>query len=255
MKLGTAKVLDRSVLLLATLGLAGNAYHVPSAGTWSAILGGRPYLLLVLLVIVGVFGAFMPFESWYRRSLLNRSVTIRRRILSSFGRVLEIGNQVDPPLDTGDLALHVWRRTRGIRHPFGGKLTRVATYRMATFPMNRSFSPAKGVGVVGMCWERDREIRFDAADAAEKIQSEEDYDRYVAEHGAEAVMHLTWRQFDHVKHRTALFAVPIRDGRNRFVGCVSVDASHGYKYLNRRELFEEMSNLGLAIGQDEFQCA
>jgi hypothetical protein len=150
---GTAKLADRLALLLATLCLAGNAYHVPSADTWSSILQGRPYLLPLFLLIVGVFGAFTPFEQWHSRSVADQNVMMRRSILSTFGRVLEIAGDIDPPLETGDLALHVWRKHRSIRHPVSGTLKRVASYRMATSPMNRPFSPAKGVGAVGMCWQ------------------------------------------------------------------------------------------------------
>ncbi|MGW5745485.1 hypothetical protein [Amycolatopsis sp. NPDC003861] len=250
---GTAKLADRFVLLLATLCLAGNAYHVPSAATWSSILQDRPYLLPIFLLIVGIFGAFTPFEQWHSRSVADQNVMMRRRILSTFGRVLEIANDIEPPLEMGDLALHVWRKRLGIRHPVSGTLERVASYRMATSPMNRPFSPTKGVGAVGICWQKDKEVRFNAAEPSEMIGSEAEFEKYVAESGHEAVMNLTWQQFQDFKHRTALFAVPIRNGRGRFIGCISVDASRGFEVLNKRVVIEEMSKLSLSIGQDDFQ--
>jgi hypothetical protein len=248
-----AKLADRSLLLLGTLCLAGNAYHVPSAGTWSSILQGKPYLLPLFLLIVGVFGAFTPFEQWQSRSVSDQNVLMRRRILSSFGKILEIGTGINPPLETGDLALHVWRKRRSFRHPVSGTLKRVATYRMATSPMNRSFAPPKGVGAVGMCWQKDREVRFNVEELSETIGAETEFTKYVEEFGAETVMNLSWRQFEDFRHRTALFAVPIRNGRSKFIGCISVDASRGFEVLNDRVLIEEMSNLSLAIGQDDFQ--
>ena len=250
---GTAKLADRLVLLLATLCLAGNAYHVPSAGTWSSILQGRPYLLPTFLLIVGIFGAFTPFEQWHSRSVADQNVMMRRSILSTFGRALEIANDIDPPLETGDLALHVWRKRRSIRHPVSGTLKRVASYRMATSPMNRLFSPTKGGGAVGICWQKNKEITFDAAEPSAAIESAAEFEKYVTEHGKESVMNLNWQQFEDFKHRTALFAVPIRNGRGNFVGCISVDASRGFKVLNTRTLIEEMSKLSLSIGQDDFQ--
>lgn len=250
---GTAKLADRLVLLLATLCLAGNAYHVPSAGTWSSILQDRPYLLPIFLLIVGVFGAFTPFEQWHSRSVADQNVMMRRSILSTFGRVLELSGEIDPPLETGDLALHVWRKRRSLRHPVSGTLKRVASYRMATSPMNRPFSPTKGVGVVGICWQKNKEMRFNAAEPSAAITSETEFDKYVTEYGRESVMNLNWQQFEDFKHRTALFAVPIRNGRGNFIGCISVDASRGFEVLNTRVTIEEMSKLSLSIGQDDFQ--
>jgi hypothetical protein len=248
-----AKLADRSFLLLGTLCLAGNAYHVPSAGAWSSILQGKPYLLPLFLLVVGVFGAFTPFEQWQSRSVADQNVLMRRSILSSFGKILELATRIEPPLETGDLALHVWRKRRSIRHPVSGTLKRLATYRMATSPMTRAFSPLKGVGAIGLCWQNDQEIRINATELTETIGSETEFDKYVDEFGPGAVMNLTWRQFEYFRHRTALFAVPIRNGRSKFIGCISVDASRGFEILNDRILIEEMSNLSLAIGQDDFQ--
>ncbi|WP_344420757.1 hypothetical protein [Amycolatopsis minnesotensis] len=254
MKRGTARAIDRSVVLLATLCLAGHSYHVPSARFWSSVLQNRSYLLLALLVVVAVFGALTPFESWRARSLSKRNVIMRRRILVTFGRILEIGNKIDPPLETGDLALHVWQRRRSLCHPVSGKLRRLSTYRMAAAPANRSFSPRKGVGAVGLCWEKDHEYTFDATEIAGKLITERDFIQHMVDRGAESVMNLTWQDFNRVKHRTALFAVPIRNGRNKFAGCLSVDASRGYQTLNQPALIEEMTKLGLDIASDDFEC-
>jgi hypothetical protein len=250
----TARALDKALLLAATLCLAGNAYHVPSRAFWDALLKDRFYLLLVFLAVVGVFGALTPFESWHARSLADRNVTTRRRVMSCFGRMLEISEGVSPPLPLGDLGLHVWKRVRTLRHPVHGVLRRVATYRMATSPLNRAFTPTRGVGAVGLCWSKDHEYQFDVGPLVERLRDEETFDRYAAEHGGEAVMNLSWVEFEKVKHRTALFATPVRNGRNKFVGCISVDASRGFEVLHCRELIEEMSNLGLAIGREEFEC-
>ncbi|MEU4445026.1 hypothetical protein AB0K14_02005 [Actinosynnema sp. NPDC050801] len=254
MRRTTAKAIDKSLLLVTTLLLAGKTYNVPSKEIWDAILHDRSYLMLVLLGVAGAFGALTPFEGWQTRSLADRNVTMRRRVLSTFGRLLDIGGQVQPPLATGDLALHIWRKRRTLRHPVQGVLKRVATYRMASYPTTRSFSPRKGVGVVGLCWLYDREVDFDVEPLAARLTDEATFDSFVSQHGPASVMNLTWKTFEVVKHRGAVFATPIRNGRNRFVGCISVDASHGYDVLLRRDLLEEMSNLGMAIGREDFEC-
>jgi hypothetical protein len=250
----TAKAADKVVLLSATLCLAGKAYDVPSKEFWGAALNNREYLPLILLAIAGIFGAFTPFESWQTRSLTDRNVTMRKRILSSFGRLLDIAAEIQPPLEMGDLALHVWKKGRTLRHPVRGVLKRVSTYRMASYPTTRPFAPTRGVGVVGLCWENDHEVHFDVTPLAEQLTDQTKFDEFVTHHGPAAVMNLPWGLFQTLKHRAALFATPIRSGRNKFVGCISVDASRGYEVLCRRDLLEEMSNLGMAVGREEFEC-
>jgi hypothetical protein len=250
----TAKLLDRSTLLVATLGLAAKAYDVPSRQVWDSLVQGRGYISLALLAVAGVFGALAPFESYHNRSMLDRNVAIRRRILAGFGLMLEISGRIQPPLDTGDLAMHVWQKKRTVRHPIGGVLIRVSTYRMSTFPANRPFSPKKGVGVTGLCWRYNKEYFFDASSLVETLQTDAAFNEHVREHGAEAVMNLRWSEFREFSHRRALLATPIRNGRNRFIGCISVDASGGFSALHCRELIEEMTRLGLDIGRENFEC-
>jgi hypothetical protein len=253
-KLGRARAVDRLVVLAATVCLAGNAYGVPSQVFWTDVKRGHPYVPVILLVVLGTFGALGPLEGWSNRALADRRVAIKRHILSTFGRLLEISGAIRPPLETGDLALHIWKRQRTPGHPVSGVLRRIASYRMGTYPANRPFLPVKGVGVVGMCWLSNKEISMDATELAGKLTDQAAYETYVAAHGANAVMGLSWREFANVKHRTALFATPIRNGRNTFVGCISVDASRGFDLLDKRELMEAIGNLALTIGLEDFEC-
>jgi hypothetical protein len=254
MRRGTARAVDRTVLLFSTLCLAGNSYHVPSRAFWDRVLGQRSYVLIVLLGLVTVFGALAPIEAWTLRSRIERSVTIRNQILSSFGRLLSISKGVRPPLPPSDPGLHVWKRRRTLVHPIIGILSRVATYRLGTAPVNRPFSPSKGVGVVGLCWKRNQEVGVDVQSLAMKLTSEEEYQVFREKNGGDAVMNLSWNDFDRLKHRGAVFASPIRNGRNGFIGCISVDASHGYQELDGEELRAQMSLLALVIGQSGFEA-
>lgn len=65
-------------------------------------------------------------------------------------------------------------------------------------------------------------------------------------------MNLSWRQFEEVRHRGAVFASPVRNGRNKFIGCVSVDASRGFTSLDTDELWSELNSVCLRIGQIGF---
>jgi hypothetical protein len=255
MKRRTARILDKSALLLATLGLAGNAYHVPSAGFWAGLVDHRPMVLVVLLGLVGIFGALTPVEAFTERRRVNLGVSIRNQILASFGHIHRIGARVSPPLPTGDLGLHIWKRERTWRHPVRGVLTRVATYRLGTTPLIRLFNPPIGKGVVGLCWRRNLEVGFNVEALARKLGDEAEYLSYVRSHGRAAVMNLTWPEFELVKHRGAVFASPIRNGRQGFAGCISVDASHGFDALDCQELKEQMTLLCLVVGEAGIESA
>jgi hypothetical protein len=248
-----SRAIDKIIVLSATICLAGESYGVPSSQFWGHVRQGHPYIPFLLLAVVGVF-ALSPFESWSTRALADRSVIMKRQILSVFGKLLEMSSAIKPPLDTGDLALHIWQKRRTLRHPISGVLKRIATYRMSTHPTNRSFTPVKGVGVVGLCWQHNQEVDQDVSELDATLTDEAVYEEYVRVHGKESVMGLGWRDFKKVKHRTAVFATPIRNGRNRFMGCISVDASRGYAVLEKRKLMEEITNLALAVGREDFEC-
>jgi hypothetical protein len=253
MRLRTARALDKSVVLVATLCLAANSYHIPSAVFWQNLFSGRRYLLLFLLAVVGIFGALTPFEMLTARARADTALTVRRQVHHSFGQLLTFGGSVSPPLQLSDLGLHVWRRRRTVRHPLQGVLARVATYRLGTTPLTRSFTPPKGVGVVGLCWKHNQEVGFDVARLASQLATKEEFDRYVEAHDGDEVMNFDRTQFNRVKHRGAVFATPVRNGRNRFVGCVSVDASRGYEELNHHELWSEMNLVAIVVSQMGFE--
>jgi hypothetical protein len=253
MKLARARAVDRSLLLLGTLGLAGKTYGVPSAEFWANITGRHPALVIVLLAVVGVFGALTPVEALTARARVDRALGVRKSILTSFGRIADIARNIDPPLEIGDLAVHIWRIRRTWRHPVTGVLTRVTTYRLGTAPQNMPFSPPKGVGIVGLCWQRDGPMEMDVASLARELDTEEKYESRVHKDGGDAVMNLSWDQFEGFRHRGAVFAMPIRNGRGKFIGCVSVDASHGYAKLSGHRLQRAMTSLCETVSMHGFE--
>jgi hypothetical protein len=239
--------------MVGTVGLAGKSYHVPSARFWDSAAQQQPYLVIMLLALVGIFGALTPVEALTAQARADNALNVRKHILAGFGQIVDIARKVDPPLDINDLALHIWRIRRTPRHPVSGVLVRAATYRLGVTPPNRPFAPPKGVGVVGLCWKHDEEREMDVAALARSLDTEEKYVAYAAEHGGDAVMNLTWAQFARFAHRGVVFAHPIHNGQNRFIGCVSVDASRGHAELAGSRMQREMGVLSLVVAQAGFE--
>jgi hypothetical protein len=99
-----------------------------------------------------------------------RRTALRHQILSHFGRLLEIASRVDPKPPASDLGLHVWRHTWSLRRP-RRRLVRIATYRLGSTPATRTFYPARGVGVVGLCWKRNEEEAIDVETLAKNPEA------------------------------------------------------------------------------------
>lgn len=249
MRLLTAKIVDRAVMLAATSVLIAQEYAVPSESFWDDIMGGRGYLVAALVLIIATFGALAPLQLWAERSQMERRTAIRHQILNHFGRLLEIASQAEPKPAASDLGLHLWRTAWSLRRP-RRRLVRAATYRLGSTPATRVFEPGKGVGVVGLCWKRNEEVAINVEDLARRLTTQIDFDAYRRDNGADAVMNLTWSEFVRVRHRGAVFASPIRDARGGFVGCVSVDASSGFSLLACNELWHEINSLCMMLGSD-----
>jgi hypothetical protein len=249
----TAKLADRLLLLSCTVILAARQYSWPSSAFWTKLLASRGYIVVLLIATIGIVGALTPFESWATRRQLAHGASLRRQILVRFGRLLMQTHAVRPKIDLEDLGLHIWRIKRSLQHPVQGRLARVATYRLASAPTSRAFTPARGVGVVGLCWAQDAQVGVDVADLRTRLVDESTYDAYRTHNGDDSVMGLSWTEFQRLKHRGAVFASPIRNGRGRFVGCVSLDASHGYATLATADLWREINAVCDIVAQDGFR--
>lgn len=246
----TAKLVDRSALLLATLLLVSRQYSFPSAQFWTRSWIGNDVAVIGLLLAIATFGALTPVEAWAERSQVAHRIALRQQILNHFGRLLAVAGRANPAIPPTDLGLHVWRIRRSwTSRPFR-RLSRIATYRLGTTPATRSFEPAKGVGVVGLCWKRNEEVAVNVAALADELQTSDQYQAYKVSHGPDAVMGLPWTDFQRIRHRGAVFASPIRNGRSDFVGCVSVDASRAFDSLAGEELWHEINSLCLILGHD-----
>jgi hypothetical protein len=248
-----ARWIDRGIVLVGTATLAAIAYDVPSKHFWDKALTGRPYLRVLLLVAVGVFAAFEPFQLWAARSGLEQQVTLRRHILTTLGELLDIAQTAQPPVPVKDLGLHVWKVRRGIRHPIQPRLIRVASYRLGATPVQVPFEPKKGEGVVGLCWKNNGVCKKDVEALSTQLPNQAAYDAYAAANGTEELMNLSWEMFQRVKHRGAVFASPIHGSGERFLGCISVDGSHGYTALDCTSFWNHVNSLCLIVAQDRFE--
>ncbi|WP_330173976.1 hypothetical protein OG875_10590 [Streptomyces sp. NBC_01498] len=252
MKTLTAKIADRSVLLAATLGLAARQYDVPNELFWSETTEERPHVLLALICTVGLFGALTPFQAYASRQRAERRSVVRHQVLLHFGKMLVVARNARPPVETGDLSLHIWLIRRSLRHPWRGYLRRVATYRLGSTPITRSFAPVRGVGVVGLCWKRNGEVSYDVRTLAGELTNRQEFDTRRATAGADAVMGFSWSEFQRVSHRGAVFASPIRDRSGDFIGCISVDARHGHDDMDVDDFWHEVNSLCSRLGHDDF---
>ena len=246
----TARHVDRSVVLASTLVLVARQYSVPSKGFWAASGLGGDIATMTLLALIAIFGTFTPFQSWAERSQVAHRTAVRHQVLTHFGRLLALAVKAQPSIAPTDLGLHIWTIRRSWRtRPFQ-RLARLATYKLGTTPATRSFEPAKGVGVVGLCWKRNEEVGFNVAALAELLRTQEQYESYRNNKGEDAVMGLSWMDFERIRHRGAVFASPIRNSRGEFIGCVSVDASRSFESLSGDELWHEVNSLCLVLGHD-----
>ena len=106
---------------------------------------------------------------------------------------------------------------------------------------------------MGLCWKLNQDIGVDVEQLANQLKDESTYEDYQQRHGGDKVMNLSWAEFNRVKHRGAVFASPIRNGRNRFIGCISVDASRGFETLDTLDLKEQISLLCVVVGEAGFE--
>ena len=235
---------------MATVCLAACQYDVPDKNFWRQLPVHREYLALFLILTVGIIGTFVPFQTVAAGRQVKRKAALRQQILTHLGRMVAIAIRSEPSRDLSDLGLHIWRAGRTFRHPLRPRLSRLATYRLGSTPAIRAFSPRKGVGVIGLAWKDNKEVAIDVAVLASQVPDEPSYRQYRQEHGDDAVMGMTWVEFCRVRHRGAVFASPVRNALGEFVGCVSMDASHGFGSLDTSDLWHEINALCAELGDD-----
>ncbi|MRH89315.1 hypothetical protein GFY24_17980 [Nocardia sp. SYP-A9097] len=253
MRSNAAAAWDKGIATAALAALAAKSQGFPDQRLWTDITDRLPFLVPALLVIAAVF-TLGPFAARAQRSLVSRRTQLEREVFVQFGKMIREADRVINGFEFEDLGLHAWQVKRSW-WPLGkSRLRRVATYRLGGNVVLRRFEPRCGEGVVGMCWDRDAEAAFNVEALAIAATTEAGFNAERAAKGEPAVMGLTWKEFERVRHRGAVFASPIRDGNHNFRGCLSLDTKSGYAALAASRVPELLNELALrmqAHGFDE----
>jgi hypothetical protein len=153
--------------------------------------------------------------------------------------------------DFGDLGLHVWKVAwhRRSGWPFYGReLERVKTVRLGSLPALRQISFYKGKGVVGKCWQLNDEVIVDNNARYRHVQSEADW---LALNPADRDG-FSYQEFVRVRDRGAILASPVRDHRQRFIGCVSLDVKTGASFVHDNLVRGKIQQLCTGLGGSYF---
>jgi hypothetical protein len=202
------------------------------------------WLPLGMTTAAAFFGAFQPVSSIRDQKQKPVRSVWDRHLLYTLGELIERCQQIaeesktqasstKPALmfDFGDLGLHVWKVAwhRRSEWPFYGReLERVKTVRLGLLPALRQISFYKGKGVVGKCWKLNDEVIVDNDSRYRHVQSETDW---LSLNPADRDG-FSYQEFIRVRDRGAILASPVRDQRQRFIGCISIDVKTGAKFVH-----------------------
>ena len=123
-----------------------------------------------------------------------------------------------------DIGIHLWiiSNEEGVAEPV---LVRKARVRLSQATPSPHSGWAKGIGVVGQCWEQQAEIILDLTNPQLQNCSEDNWN----ELDSELRMGLTYNEFRETTHYfKAIFAVPIVS-EQEFIGCVSLNIDRDSK--------------------------
>lgn len=237
----TGKLVDKSILVSGTIALLLNQNKTPVS--WSTFVSEHSWVLILIVAVAGFFGAATPMEAIANRARADQRPKLQRQLLIGLGDFIRMADASVPdihPLE--DVGLHTWVIKRTLKNPIDGVLRRTGTYRLGGGRQTvGSFSPKKGVGVVGLCWKHNIDQAYNVESIAADLTDEAQFERQRQMDG-DSVMNFSWQQFRQVSHRGAVFAAPVRTG-GRFVGCISVDCSRGFNGLVERGIVHRLNTL------------
>jgi hypothetical protein len=219
---------------------------------------------LAMTTIAAFFGVFQPVRSRHDRQQKPVRDMWNRQLLYALGDLVNRCQQIaddskarasatSPALtfDAGDLGLHIWK-VAWQRRPnwpfFGRELERLRTMKLGSLPASRQISFYKGKGVVGECWQLNDEIIKDIESKYSHIHSEDDWIKLKpADRGG-----FSYREFRQVRDRGAILASPVRNHRNRFIGCVSLDVKTGAAFVRDDQVRGKIRQLCTGLGGSYF---
>ncbi|MEO8281985.1 MAG: hypothetical protein ABI568_01055 [Pseudarthrobacter sp.] len=245
--------MDKGIALSAIVALGAEKQQFPSAAFWAkTTLLGAAWIVPALLVVAAVF-SLGPLTSRAESHLISSRTGLQRQILSTLGQMLTGLEAQLARFDHSDVGLHIWKLRRRGRAAFRPRLQRIATYRLGGSVNLRDFQPRKGEGVVGLCWAKNEEVKFDVAALARRLTDSKVFQREVTTNGPQSVMGFTWEEFVTVRHRGAVLASPIRDKRGRFRGCVSLDLSDNFELLIKSGADSRLNELAELLSGHGFE--
>ncbi|MGY2082865.1 hypothetical protein [Blastococcus sp. SYSU DS0539] len=247
----TGRLIDQILAIAATVTLA--LYGAKKPAALQAYFDRNTWQLITIIVLAGIIAVVKPFETFAKRGRIARNVQLQRDLLSKLGQLVEKAGRVDSTISMSDPGMHIWKPRRSLRSPISGRLDRVGFYRLGTTPVTLSFTPRKGVGVVGMCWEANAPQQVDVEALASRIATRAEFEAQVATQGKASVMNFTWDEFDRVRHRGAVFAAPIRGRRDKFLGCVSIDVSRGFNGLVAQDVPRLSADVAAMFGPRDLE--
>jgi hypothetical protein len=223
------------------------------------------WIPLSLTTVAAFFGAFQPASSFRERRTRPSKQVWDRHLLYALGdliarcqwlaeesKVAAAKGSLPLTFDFGDLGLHVWKvawHRRGEWPFYGRELERIRTVRLGSLPALRQISFYKGKGVVGRCWQLNDEVIVDNDSRYGNVRSEEDWLRLPATERDS----FSYQEFIRVRDRGAILASPIRDQRQKFIGCVSVDLRSGIIFLQDKIVRGKVQQLCIGLEGSFFE--
>lgn len=205
-----------------TLTLAARAIQLPAAEFWK----DRPgtIVALVALAAVGVGALNANFEA-VRSSLRERreemELALRPPLVALFRSLMdELGSE-----HYVDVAVHCFLLRRKLRPEFPWfqkELVRVGGFQLKTSPRS-AVRWTKGKGLIGECWASNK-------DAGANLEEEwAEYREYTAIQWDRLPPRtryaMSFPEYDRTRAYAAIVATPIQNGKEAFVGCISVDST------------------------------
>jgi hypothetical protein len=202
----------------------------------------------VAVAAVGGVAILQAVRGGVHRYRLDRSSAFERTASQALGQAFRELVRLDG-LTIDNVGISAWIVQRRVRKPWQKYLTRVGRLRLTSAPLPSRVVWTRGKGIIGRCWERENIVAQETKDLWEPHWTCTRAEWKGLNNRVK--LRLKHKEWHHIrgKYRGAV-AVPIVDDRNRFVGCISIDARDGAEWqaLNRQEVVDIAAQAGTTVG-------